>query len=167
MGVFFGRTGKTPPQVGSIPPIHEDQKQQSGNFNIQLTLVIIIRLWQNKSMPRWAQIVLLTTLGIALGLVYGWVIDPVEFTDVTPDVLRSDYQTDYVLMVAEAYHSEQDPTLASRRLAVLGSKPPVTLVDKAYAYALQANYRSDDLNLIQNLDLALQVWQPTSQTDQP
>ena len=77
-----------------------------------MALVILPWLWQNTHMSRWFVTLIALALGITLGLVYGWVINPVQYTDVTPDALRIDYRTDYVLMVAEAYRAEQDPALA-------------------------------------------------------
>jgi len=118
-------------------------------------------------MPRWIPILLFFILGIALGLIYGWVIAPVQYTDITPDGLRIDYRTDYVLMVAEAYRSEQDPGLASRRLAVLGSQPPAFIVDNAYDYARQAGYEASDLTTIQELSVALETWHPVPGTSAP
>lgn len=118
-------------------------------------------------MPRWLPILIAAILGLVLGLVYGWVIDPVQFTDITPDALRIDYRTDYVLMVAEAYHAEQDPALAARRLAVLGSTPPAVIVGDAYNFAQQSAYHADDLTLIQDLAVALQTWQPIPGTSLP
>ena len=111
-------------------------------------------------MPRWFPILIATLLGVAIGLIYGWVIDPVQYTDITPDALRIDYQTDYVLMVAEAYHNEQEPATAAQRLAVLGSEPPAIIVGEAYNFAQQSAYPADDLTLIQDLAVALQTWQP-------
>jgi hypothetical protein len=118
-------------------------------------------------MPRWFPIFIALGIGITFGLVYGWVIDPVQYTDVTPDVLRIDYRTDYVLMVAEAFRAEQDPALAARRLAVLGSEPPAAIAREAENFARQANYPSDDLTLIQELSVALQTWQPIPGTSLP
>ena len=119
-------------------------------------------------MPRWLLIIIALALGIALGLVYGWMINPVQYTDVTPDALRIDYRTDYVLMVAEAFRAEQDPALAARRLAVLGSEPPSVIATEAYDFARQMNgYPSDDLALIQELSVALQTWQPIPGTSLP
>ncbi|MBN1453810.1 MAG: hypothetical protein JW963_22540 [Anaerolineales bacterium] len=118
-------------------------------------------------MPRWLPTLIALALGITLGLVYGWVIDPIQYTDVTPDALRIDYRTDYVLMVAEAYHAEQDPALAARRLAVLGSEPPAVIAAEAESFARQAGYPSDDLTLIQELSVALQTWQPIPGTSLP
>ena len=111
-------------------------------------------------MPRWFPILIAIILGIALGLVYGWMINPVQYTDITPDALRSDYQTDYVLMVAEAFQAEQDPALAAQRLAILGSEPPALIAGEAYDFARQTVYPADDLALLQELAVALQAWQP-------
>jgi hypothetical protein len=132
-----------------------------------MTLVILSRLWQNTHMSRWLSTFIALGIGITLGLVYGWVIDPVQFTDVTPETLRVDYQTDYVLMVAEAYQSEQDPALAARRLAVLGSDPPAIIAGKAYNFGKQSAYPTDDLALIQELTVALETWQPIPGTSLP
>ncbi len=118
-------------------------------------------------MPRWIPISLAVVVGIALGLVYGWFIEPVQYTDLTPGALRFDYQSDYVLMAAEAYRLEQDPAAAARRLAVLGSDPPAVIAERAYDYARQAGYPPDDLTLMQGLTIALQTWQPAPGTNLP
>ena len=136
-------------------------------INTIVALVILSRLWQNTPMPRWLPILIAAILGLTLGLVYGWVINPVQYTDITPDALRIDYRTDYVLMVAEAYRTEQDPALAARRLAILGSEAPARFAEEAYNYAKQAAYSPDDLSLIQELDVALQAWQPILGTSLP
>lgn len=142
------------------------------NYNMRieipiLPLVILACLWQNTSMPRWIPIVLAALVGVALGLFYGWFVDPVQYTDLTPDALRFDYQSDYVLMVAEAYRMEQDPAAAARRLALLGSAPPSLIAERAYDYARQAGYPADDLTLMQGLTVALQTWQPIPGTSLP
>jgi hypothetical protein len=111
-------------------------------------------------MSRWLLIFIAALLGITLGLVYGWVINPVQYTDITPEALRIDYRTDYVLMVAEAYQAEEDPALAARRLAVLGSDAPALIAGEAYNFAQQSTYNTEDLALIQELAVALQTWQP-------
>ena len=118
-------------------------------------------------MPRWISILIAALLGLALGLVYGWKIDPVQYTDITPDVLRIDYRTDYVLMVAEAYRAGQDPALAAQRLAVLGSEPPAVIAGDAYDFSKQSGYPAEDLALLQELVVALQAWQPIPGTSLP
>ena len=96
--------------------------------------------------------------GIGLGLAYGWVIDPVEFFDLTPDTLRADYKTDYVLMVAEAYRTEEDPGLAARRLAIFGSQSPSAIAADSLAFARANSFADSDIALIQELVTALQAW---------
>jgi hypothetical protein len=109
-------------------------------------------------MSRLLKILLPLALGIALGLLYGWVIDPVDFFDLTPDTLRGDYKADYVLMTAEAYHAEQNPGLAARRLAIFGSNSPAFIAADGIAYARANSFTDSDIALMQELVTALQAW---------
>ena len=59
-------------------------------------------------MSRWIKFFIVIALGLAAGLIYGWAISPVEYTNTTPDTLRADYRSDYVLMVAEVFHADQN-----------------------------------------------------------
>jgi hypothetical protein len=118
-------------------------------------------------MPRWIPVLIAALSGLAFGLVYGWIINPVQYTDITPDVLRIDYRTDYVLMVAEAFQAEEDPALAARRLAVLGSQPPALIAGQAYDYAQGSGYPAEDLAAVQKLAVALETWQPIPGTSLP
>ncbi len=59
-------------------------------------------------------------LGIALGILYGWVINPVEWTDAAVDHLRPDLQQEYLRMAIDSYASNQDVELAKKRFADLG-----------------------------------------------
>jgi hypothetical protein len=59
-------------------------------------------------------------LGAALGLLAGWVVWPVEYDSVTPDLLASNYQIDYAKMIAVVYARSADPDLARAQLARLG-----------------------------------------------
>jgi hypothetical protein len=113
-------------------------------------------------MPRWLPPLLLTIIGIALGLFYGWIINPVKFVDTTPASLRADYRTDYVLMIAEAYHSDQNIELAVRRLAIFGGETPAVLAAQALEVGRQTNYSENDISMLQELTLAMQAYQPVS-----
>ncbi len=113
-------------------------------------------------MSRWLVPLILAIAGIALGLLYGWILNPVKFVDTTPASLRADYQTDYVLMVAEAYHSDQNSELAARRLAIFGGQTPATISQTALQNARQLGYSQNDLALIQELTRAMQAAQPAS-----
>jgi hypothetical protein len=118
-------------------------------------------------MKRWLYFLLSILAGAGLGLVYGWVISPVEYVDTTPNSLSEDYRTDYVLMTAEAYAADGDIALASRRLAALGNQPAVEQVNTALLFAQRVGYSDADLALMRTLfnDL-LNAGPPGSSTQQ-
>ncbi len=66
-------------------------------------------------------------IGFALGLVWGWVVQPVEFVDATPEVLRADYQQDYLKMTVDSFLVNSDTTLALKRWGNLGTGAPSVL----------------------------------------
>ena len=110
----------------------------------------------------WIKLLIALAIGVALGLVYGWVIAPVQFIDTTPDTLRADYRADYVLMVAESYHADKDTGLAARRLAIIGSQTPADIVKQALQTGREAGYAPNDLTLLEELFTAMQSYQPVS-----
>jgi len=55
-------------------------------------------------------------IGLALGLVYTWVIAPVELVNTRPALLRSDYRSDWVRLVALSYVADGDMERARARL---------------------------------------------------
>lgn len=111
-------------------------------------------------MPRWVKFLIVLVAGFALGLLYGWVISPVEFVDVAPEALRADYRLDTVLMVASIHHADHDVDAAARRLTLLGSDPPAEIASEALRYAFENDTPNSDLNLLQELITALRTWQP-------
>lgn len=111
-------------------------------------------------MSRWIAFLIAIAVGAAVGMLYGWVINPVEYVDTAPNSLRVDYKTDYVLMVAEAYNLDHDVSLAARRLASLGDIQPSEHLDEALAFAVQNNYPQADLLLMRNLAQVLDAWNP-------
>lgn len=58
--------------------------------------------------------------GIFLGVLYGWVINPVEWTDADIIHLRQDLQVDYLRMAIDSYAVNKDAALATERYARLG-----------------------------------------------
>jgi hypothetical protein len=106
-------------------------------------------------MKRWFRFFLAILVGAGLGLFYAWVINPVEYVNTSPNTLRVDYKTDYVLMVAEAFHEDGDLNLAVQRLASLGETPPQELVSQAVTFAQKVGYTDTDVALLQALLKAL------------
>jgi hypothetical protein len=66
-------------------------------------------------------------LGIVLGLIWGWWIDPVQFVDATPIYLRADLQEDYLRMTIDSFLVNQDLDLAVQRWQNLGANAPLIL----------------------------------------
>lgn len=116
---------------------------------------------------RWLKFILAIIVGIVLGLFYGWNIHPGNASSVTPEQLRIDYKTDYVLMVAETYLQDGDIEASLQRLASLGVSTPLETTLKALIFAQEIGYTQDDLGIIQNLLTALQVYSFTQETAAP
>lgn len=107
-------------------------------------------------MARWIRFFFMIAIGFGIGLLYGWVISPVEYVDTVPDSMRGDYKTDYVLMVAEIYQQENDIGKAAERLAFIGDQDPLLTVSNAVQLASQVGYPQPDLELLGILNDALQ-----------
>lgn len=87
-------------------------------------------------------------IGLVAGLLYAWVFNPVEYTDVSPDRLNADDQQAYVLLVAEAYMQDRDVERARRRLERLDLG---SATDLAAAEADDALLRGEDPMRVQAL----------------
>jgi hypothetical protein len=111
-------------------------------------------------MRRWLLPLLALLAGIAGGVYYGWVLNPVKFVDSAPASLRADYRTDYVLMVAESYHASQDEGTARQRLAVLSTESAASIAQAALQEAQRSGYAAADIELLQELTRALQASGP-------
>jgi len=85
-------------------------------------------------------------VGIAIGVTYGWVINPVEYTQTGLQTLRIDYKADVVLMISELYQSEGDVVGALARLSYFGEDLPFESVQRAIAYAQENNYAPSDVD---------------------
>ncbi len=58
-------------------------------------------------------------IGVALGLVYAWIIQPVQYTNTPPSSLRADFKEQYRTMIALAYLANNDLVRARARLELL------------------------------------------------
>ncbi len=78
---------------------------------------------QARGNRRWLMLALLVILGLiagaALGLLFGWVIMPVEYVDTEIADLAPEYKDEYVQLVAAAYYTDGDLESAQVRLARL------------------------------------------------
>jgi hypothetical protein len=90
-------------------------------------------------------------LGIAGGIAYGWLVNPVKYVNTPLYSLREDYKADYVLMVAEAYQNEHDLMTAKDDLVKLQDETPVRLVQQAVITGQELGYSSRDIELLGKL----------------
>lgn len=111
-------------------------------------------------MSRWIRFVIAILIGLGLGLAYGWFIHPPKNSEITPDTLRIDYKTDYVLMVAEVFQKDHDLQNAIRHLETLGISPVDTMVEQAIEFAKQQVYSEPDIGLMRTLLSALRTTAP-------
>ena len=59
-------------------------------------------------------------LGIILGLIWGWGVQPVEWVDAPVNLLRPDLQDEYLRMTIDSYLVNGDEELAAKRYLDLG-----------------------------------------------
>ncbi len=96
--------------------------------------------------------------GIGLGLLIGWLLWPVRYTNTSLDQLHPAYKEEYIRMVALAYQVDGDLSLAREQLAELNPTEPhvplVTLTEKlierrvASRVILPLVHLSNDLNVL-------------------
>lgn len=91
-------------------------------------------------------------LGIAAGLALGWLVMPPKApSNATMKMLRVDYKTDLVLMMAEHFQNNPDTLLVLEQLTRVSYEDPLSLIGTSLAYARQIGYPAEDLLLIENL----------------
>lgn len=94
-------------------------------------------------------------LGLLLGLVIGWALWPVQYTNTSPAVLRQDHYNDYVLMVAAAYEVDGDLGEARQRLALLDPEEPGAPVVELGERLIERNGSDDEIARLADLAWAL------------
>jgi hypothetical protein len=107
-------------------------------------------------MKRWLLFLLSIAAGVAIGLLIGRVLLPVQYENTPLTSLAPEYNTDYVLLVAEAFVLEKDPQAASARLAQLSSQPVLEVVRQAILFAEQVGYTNQDLERLRSLQTSLE-----------
>ncbi len=108
---------------------------------------------RSRRIVRYIWFIISIAAGAALGLFIGW-SRPVDSANAPPTSLRTDYQLDVVLMIAEIYHQDGDLAAAQRRLIYLDPDDPVRFVQQAALDAHSIGYSTADLELIVSLSQA-------------
>ncbi len=63
-------------------------------------------------------------LGLALGMIYAWVISPITEVDTHPNLLRDDYKDIYRSLISRAYQANSNLPRAEARLELIGDYDP-------------------------------------------
>lgn len=69
----------------------------------------------------------LLLMGLAVGLIWAWGIQPVQWKDAVPSLLHPAYREDYLRMAIDSYSINHDAEIALRRYQALGEYGPSTL----------------------------------------
>ena len=87
-------------------------------------------------------------IGLALGLVYAWLISPVAYVDTEPATLRKDYKEIYRDQIAAAYAATGNLPRARLRLALLkDADPAAALAAQAQSILAQSGSQDDARHL--------------------
>lgn len=107
-------------------------------------------------------------IGIGLGLLYGWVLSPVKYTDTDPSSLRADYKENYLNLVASAYAADGDLDHARVRLSKLKETDSIQVVTAlAQRWAAEGKDSADLARLAADLSGGLQPVAAASATEAP
>lgn len=102
-------------------------------------------------------------VGLVLAVYFFW-SRPVSISDADPALLRQDFRSDYVLMVAEAFQTDNDEERAISSLGFLGveGEPynPLAFVSDTLLFGTENGYSIADLEMLQDLEQALLAYDP-------
>ena len=89
-------------------------------------------------------------IGFIFGLTWGWGVQPVEWVDATPELLRADYQQDYLRMTIDSFLVNSDTTQTLRRWQSLGPTAPNLLEEISKAPGTQNKASIDAFGQLMN-----------------
>ncbi len=94
-------------------------------------------------------------IGVVLGLVYAWLIQPVEYVDTSPALLRWDFKDRYRALIAAAYMANGDLVRAQARLELLGDEDMYRSLAEQAQRTLADQGSSDEARALGLLAIAL------------
>jgi hypothetical protein len=103
----------------------------------------------------WFAIVLGLLIGTGGGLVYAWLVNPVNLVDVAPFQLVSADQEAYIVLISEAYMQDRDLHRARARLEALEIRDPAVLLSDIADTALLNGHDPREIRALATLAEAL------------
>ena len=104
---------------------------------------------------KWVLPGIALVVGLVLGVVYAWVINPVKWVEGTPVQLRADLQQDFLRMAIDSYSINRDVDLAIERYQSLGARAQQTLEE------IGANPGEARPTDIQNFRAVVEIFKPS------
>lgn len=96
-------------------------------------------------------------LGLALGMIYAWVISPITEVDTHPNLLRDDYKDIYRSLISRAYQANSNLPRAEARLELLGDDDPALALAAQAQRFLAENGDTEMAIVLANLSAAVQI----------
>ena len=94
-------------------------------------------------------------LGIILGILFAWVISPVEYVDTAPESLTNEFKDQYRVLIASAYVANGDLVRAKARLGLLGEANIYLVVAEQAQQMLAEGGSVEEAQALGRLALAL------------
>src|SRR5512136_1914656 len=108
-------------------------------------------------MRRIIFILIAAAVGIGLGLVVGWYVWPVTYTESAPTRMRQDWKEEAIWLAAQAFAYDRDLEAAQARLRPLGSDDLGQLVLDRAEKAVAQNLSKQQIAHLARLAAALGV----------
>ena len=100
-------------------------------------------------------------IGAALGVLYAWVLQPVQYTNTTPASLRADFKDQYRALIASAYMADGDLVRARARLDLLKDQDVYQVLAVQAQQSLAAGKAPQEARALGMLAVALGQSPPT------
>ena len=108
---------------------------------------------------KWVLPLVAAVIGVAIGMVYAWVINPVQWVDGVPQQLRADLQEDYMRMAIDSHSVNRDAELALIRFDALGENGSAMLV------AVSEDPQELSPNAIQSFRAVIEIDEESGEAD--
>lgn len=102
-------------------------------------------------------------LGLGAGLLIGWVIAPVQYTEADLAALAQPHKDEAVLMIASRYAADSDTAAAQSALAALGYADVAPAIQQIAVRAIAAQQPEADLRRLAVLARVLNALPPELQ----
>ena len=96
-------------------------------------------------------------LGLAMGLIYTWVISPITEVDTHPNLLREDYKDIYRSLISRAYQANNNLPRAEARMELIGDEDPALALAAQAQRFLAENGDNEMAIVLANLSAAIQI----------